>query len=91
MKSFLVCCCLSLICSFSFNDLDNDAQTKFCLYCEYRQIDLSLFQGVSLDDLDILEDFFQINVMVHEFVGHEKETACRLIENSRKIYSETMN
>ena len=82
--------CLSLFCGFSLIDLENDTQTKFCLYCNHRKIDFFTFQGVFLNDLIILEDLFQNNVKVYELVERENETVCRLNQNTRKIYSETM-
>ena len=82
--------CLSLFCGFSLNNLENEIQTKFRLYCEHRQINPSSFQGVSLSNFIILEDLFETNAMVYELVERENEAVCRLILNSRKIFSKTI-
>ena len=83
-------CCLSLLCGYSLNNLEADTQTKFCLYCQNRQIALLTFQGVSLHDLIFIEDLFQINVMVYELPDRENETVRRLIQNLLKIYPQTV-
>ena len=82
--------CLSLFCGFRLNNLEADTQTKFRLYCQKQQISPSSFQGVSLHDLLFVEDLFEINVLVYELAEFENDTVCRLIQNSRKIYPETM-
>ena len=83
-------CCLSLFCGFHLNNLEADTQTKFCLYCQNRQITPSSFEGVSLHDLLFVEDLFEINVLVYELAEFENDIVCRLIQNSRKIYPKTM-
>ena len=86
--------CLSLFCGFTFTfylrDFENDTQTKFRLYCEHIQIDSFSFQEVFLNNFIILEDLFQINTIMYEYVEHENETVCQLIQNSCKIYPKTI-
>ena len=82
--------CLSLFYGFHLNNLETDTQTKFRLYCQKQQIIPSRFEGVSLHDLIVIEDLFEINVMVYELAEFENDIVCRLIQNLQKIYPKTM-
>ena len=81
---------MSLFSGFDLNNLETDTQTKFRLYCQNQQIDPSSFEGVSLHDIILVEDLFEINVLVYELAERENDTVCRFMQNSRKIYPKTM-
>ena len=43
-----------------------------------------------MHELILVEDLFEINVLVYELAECENDTVCRLIQNSRKNYPKTM-
>ena len=65
---------------------ERDAQKLLNDYCMHFDIIHSAFTGVNLFDFVDLKDFFKINLIVYELEGR----VAKLIQRSRKLYSETM-
>ena len=63
-----------------------DAQKLFNNYCMNFNIVYNAFTGVYLSNFVDLEDFFNIHVVAYEL----KEGVAKLVQCSKKLYSETM-
>ena len=65
---------------------EREAKKLFNDYCMHFNIVPNTFVGVNLSDFIDLEHFFKINLVVYEL----EEGVAKLIQCSRKLYSETM-
>ena len=77
-------------CLVVFNGFEGDrCETKAKeLFSQYvTNFDVGTFNGVTVDDLIVIEDFFKINVTIYTL----KEKSAQLSYRSRGLYDQTMN
>ena len=68
-------------------------KTLFQKYCDYFNVDTNHFKGVTLSELNDLEELFDLNIFVYELQCNDAVDAptATLIQRSSKVFHDTMN
>ena len=77
--------CLAVFKGFEDHRCETKAEELFSQYV--TNFDVGTFNGVTVDDLIVIEDFFKINVTIYTL----KEKSAQLSYRSRGLFDQTMN
>ena len=77
--------CLALHRGNKFSALEKETLNLFRCCCDYFQISLTNFSGVTLAELDQIENLFHCNIMVYYLEEKNASTTAKLLLRSKKI------